>query len=122
MYISTAFGEDVQAYCANVGDDGGVKTIPAGLVAQARKLFFKPFSAVSDAEVRDSTSFRCMSGEIWLCNYGANLVCDKANVSRESAGATASCKENLGSDSVPMAATGHDTIYSWKCAGYKAHL
>jgi hypothetical protein len=79
LYISTASGEDVQAYCANVGDDDGVKTIPAGLVAQARKLFFQPSAAVSDVEVRDTTSFRCMSGKIWLCNYGANLVCGKAN-------------------------------------------
>jgi hypothetical protein len=105
-----------------VGDDDGVKTIPAGLVAQARKLFFQPSAAVSDAEVRDSTSFRCMSGKIWLCNYGANLVCGKANVSRESTGATAFCKENPGSDSVPMAATGHDTVYSWKCVGNKARI
>jgi hypothetical protein len=56
------------------------------------------------------------------CNYGANLVCGKANVSREPAGATAFCKENPGSDSVPMAATGHDTIYSWECAGNKARI
>jgi hypothetical protein len=39
LYISTASGEDVQAYCANVDDDDGVKTIPACLVAQARRLF-----------------------------------------------------------------------------------
>jgi hypothetical protein len=122
LYISTAYGEDVQAYCAKVGNDDSVKTIPAGFVAQARKLFFQPSSAVSDAEVRESTSFRCMSGKIWLCNYGANLVCGKAKVSRESTGATAFCKENPGSDSVPMAATGHDTIYSWKCAGNKARI
>jgi hypothetical protein len=122
LYISTAYGENAQAYCAKVGDDDSVKTIPAGLIPQARKLFFHPSSAVSDAEIRDSTSFRCMSGKIWLCNYGANLVCGKANVSRESTGAMAFCKENSGSDSVPMAATGHDTIYSWKCAGNKARI
>ena len=120
--LSTAHAEDAQAYCAKVGDDDSVKTIPANLVAQARKLFYRSSEEISDAQVRDSTSFRCMSGEVWLCNYGANLVCDKANVSRVSPGASAFCKENPGSDVVPMAATGHDTIYSWECAGNKARI
>jgi hypothetical protein len=61
-----------------------------------------------------------MDGEIWLCNYGANLVCGKANNSRSSAGAAEFCEQNPGSDSVPMAATGHATIYEWKCDGSQA--
>jgi hypothetical protein len=63
-----------------------------------------------------------MAGKVWLCNYGANLVCGKANVNRRSQGASEFCKENPGSDVVPMAATGHDTIYEWKCVGKKAHI
>jgi hypothetical protein len=63
-----------------------------------------------------------MSSKVWLCNYGANLICGKANASHVSAGATAFCKENPGSDSVPMAATGHDTIYQWECLGKEPHI
>jgi hypothetical protein len=61
-----------------------------------------------------------MAGKVWLCNTGANLVCKKADTSRTSAGATDFCKQNPGSDVVPMAATGHGTIYEWTCQGKTA--
>lgn len=121
MYISTAYGKDAQAYCAKVGDDDTVKTAPVRLIMQARKLFdLSP--DIDDAFVRNETTFRCMGGRVWLCFLGANLACGKANISRESAGATAFCKENPGSDFVPLVYVGHDTIYSWECAGYKARI
>lgn len=121
LYIAIAYGEDAQAHCAKVGDDDSIKNIPVSLIAQARKLFdLSP--SIDDAFVHDSTSFRCMGGGVWLCFVGANLPCGKANVSRESAGATAFCKDNPGSDFVPIYAVGHDTIYSWECAGNKARI
>jgi hypothetical protein len=63
-----------------------------------------------------------MAGQVWLCNYGANLVCGKANARRSSRGAREFCEQNLGTDTVPMSATGHDTIYEWKCAGITAQI
>jgi len=63
-----------------------------------------------------------MDGAVWLCNYGANLICAKADLSRASPGAESYCKDNLGSEVVPMAATGHATIYSWECIGNKARI
>jgi hypothetical protein len=63
-----------------------------------------------------------MQNKVWLCNYGANLVCGKANTSRKSKGAAEFCRQNPGSDVVPMAATGHDTIYDWTCVGNEAHV
>lgn len=115
----TARAQDVQSLCARVTDDDRVRRIPAALVPAARRLF--SFSVdTPGGYVRKSTTFRCMEGKVWLCNYGANLVCEKADARRTSAGAADYCKANPGTGVVPMAATGHDTIYEWTCAGNKA--
>jgi hypothetical protein len=63
-----------------------------------------------------------MDGAAWLCNYGANLVCAKVDISRTSTGAQRYCRENPGSEVVPMVATGHATIYSWECIGNKPRI
>ena len=63
-----------------------------------------------------------MNGIAWLCNYGANLVCDKADVNRDSLGAEEFCRENPDSIGVPMSATGHATIYEWKCVGQQPRI
>lgn len=119
LAMGPALAEDVQSLCVRGADSDRVRPIPAALVPEARRLF--SFSSdTPSAYIRKSTSFRCMEGKVWLCTTGANLVCGKANASRKSAGAAAFCKENPGSDVVPMAATGHDTIFEWKCVGTKA--
>lgn len=121
----SAFGQEAPGqglikYCASVGTDDQVRAIPPGLVPQALQLFY--LRPVDPQQVRRSTVYRCMNGAVWLCNYGANLVCAKADVSRVSGGAERYCRENPGSDMVPMAATGHATIYSWQCVGNKAQI
>ncbi|MGQ0444173.1 MAG: hypothetical protein ACT4O2_03355 [Beijerinckiaceae bacterium] len=119
LAVGTVRAQDAKSFCARVTDDDRVRPLPVNLVPAARRLF--SFSAdTPSGYVRKGTSFRCMEGKVWLCNYGANLVCGKANTSRTPAGAADFCKRNLGSDAVPMAATGHDTVYEWQCAGNKA--
>lgn len=120
LALRPAGAQDVQAQalCARTGDNDTVRPIPASLVQRASELF--GISNTPAAFIQKSTSFRCMGGKVWLCNTGANLECGKANTSRISAGAKNFCKQNPGSDIVPMAATGHDTIYEWKCEGKKA--
>jgi hypothetical protein len=54
------------------------------------------------------------------CWVGANLDCGRANVHRSLLGANAYCREHPGADSIPMVATGHDTIYDWHCEGHRA--
>jgi hypothetical protein len=116
--MGTARAQDAKSLCARATDDDRVRHIPAALVPAARRLF--SFSAdTPSGYIRKSTTFRCMEGKVWLCNYGANLVCGKANTSRAAAGAADFCKQNPGSDVVPMAATGHDTVYEWQCVGNK---
>ena len=116
-----AHAQDVPAICAKAGNDDRLRVIPAMLIPRVHHLF--GFSADAPAAlVQKSTSYRCMSGKVWLSNYGANLVCGKANATRRSPGASEFCKANPGSDVVPMAATGHDTIFEWKCAGKVAKI
>jgi hypothetical protein len=118
--IAGPSAEGPRPYCARVGDDDQPKPIPPGLVSQALRLFYlKP---VDPEQVEKSTVYRCMGGAVWVCNYGANLSCAKADVLRVSKGAEAYCREFPGSAVVPMAATGHDTIYSWKCVGKEPRI
>lgn len=111
--------QDVPYLCRLVRNDDRVRPIPITLIPKARELF--EFSAaVPDSFIQQSTTFRCMNGKVFLCNTGANLVCGKASASRSSPGAAAFCKANPDADSVPMVATGHDTIYEWRCNGKEA--
>jgi hypothetical protein len=118
--METALAQTANAFCASAGNDDRVKPIPSELVPAARHLF--ELTSDPAARVQESTVFRCMSGKVWLCNYGANLVCAKGDVSRVSKGAEAYCRESPDSNLVPMVATGHATIYTWKCLGRKPRI
>ncbi len=104
-----------RAYCAKAVNDDRVRPAPASLRAAIKRLF-----NVSGAYALQTTSYRCAGGKVMLCNVGANLPCDKANLSKSLPGAAAWCKDNPNSDFIPMAATGHDTIYNWRCANGSA--
>jgi hypothetical protein len=112
--------QGVSADCARLGDDDHPRPIPSDFVKSAASLF--GFSSGDPDWVRNSTVYRCMGGVAWLCNYGANLTCDKADVSRVSIGADRYCHDFPGSEIVPMAATGHATIFTWTCVGQKARI
>lgn len=111
----------LSSHCAQAGNDDRLRPIPEAIILDVRQAFEMSPETSTDY-VLSSTVFRCMNGKIWLCSYGANLVCDKADVSRVSKGATAYCKGSPGSSFVPMSATGHATIYEWECQGSKAHI
>ncbi|HUO55805.1 MAG TPA: hypothetical protein VMU18_13750 [Rhodoblastus sp.] len=114
-----ALAGDFVGLCA-AGNDDRTRPIPAAIVPQAIKLF--ALAGVDPSFVQQSTVYRCMNGAAWLCNHGANLTCAKADVSRVSKGAQAFCRQNPRSDVVPMAATGHSTIFTWTCDGAKARI
>lgn len=63
--------------------------------------------------------WRCVSGKVLACVYGANIPCgSKANTSRKpTVGIRDYCRQNPGSDFVPMVVTGHETSVSWACRG-----
>lgn len=111
----------MRAECARIGTLDRARAIGAELVEPARALF--GLSASAPAEfVRASTVARCMGGKVWLCNAGANIPCGKADARRDNPGAAAFCKDNPNAAIVPMAATGHATIYAFRCAAGRARV
>jgi hypothetical protein len=65
---------------------------------------------------------RCMDGRLLACFTGANLPCEKMNAARDNKGAEAFCQANPDAPVVPAFATGHDTIYSYRCVGRRAEI
>jgi hypothetical protein len=75
---------------------------------------------IDKAAVTDGVFVRCVGAKLLACYVGANLNCGKANTERSLPGATEWCRQNPGSPTIPMVATGHDTIYEWSCQGRRA--
>ena len=70
--------------------------------------------------VRGGAFVRCAGAKLLACVVGANLNCGKANTRRSLPGASEFCRANPDAQIIPMAATGHDTIYTWRCVGRRA--
>lgn len=113
-----AWAGPAQTLCRSGKTDDETRPIPSSLVPAAVRLF--GLQRMSAEQVRRSTVYRCAEGRVLVCNLGANLPCDKANMSRDLPAADAWCAENAGSDFIPMFVTGHGTIYRWRCNGTKA--
>ena len=101
------------SYCPNPAHAKPAK-VPPDLVAPLAKAFALEPGTLGAAFVR------CVGPKLMGCMVGANLVCDKADQRRALPGATAWCRENPGANVIPMAATGHATIYEWSCNGRNA--
>ncbi len=113
---------DPWTYCQAVGtiDTPDARYIgPANPEAVALSLFRSQVSPDKpmDPQVVKSTTWRCVDGKVLACNFGANIPCrDKANTSKTpTAGMNDFCKANPNSDFIPLAVTGHNSIYAWKC-------
>jgi hypothetical protein len=115
---------DLRQYCRKVGNDDTIRKYDPRMhdeAMRAHKLLFPDAgSAPPDAEFETGSSFRCMDGKVMVCFTGANLVCDKMNADRKNAGADSFCRTQPNADFVPLAATGHDAIYSYRCRDGKA--
>jgi len=107
--------ESPHAYCARVGNDDRLRTPPASLEGALKRLF-----NISGKYALESSYYRCADGKVMLCTVGANLPCGKADMSTMLPQADAWCRDNPNSTFIPMAVTGHDTPYNWRCAGRKA--
>ena len=121
---------DPFAYCAAVGTIdapdaryAGPK-VPDGVIEGFKKAAGLEASTAPSDVFKKATIWRCMEGKVYACNFGANLPCDsKANTDKAPTEAMASyCAANPNSDFIPMSVTGHDTIYSWRCALDKPQL
>ena len=67
-------------------------------------------------------AYRCMDSHLVGCLVGANLPCFKMDASPQNKGADAFCQGNANSDSVPLVASGHGSIYEYKCVGNRAEI
>ena len=115
---------DPFAYCAAVGtvDKPDARYAGPQIPDQIINGFKRAAGLEASSEpmdiLRKTTIWRCMDKKVYACNFGANLPCDsKANTDRTpSQGTQDYCKADPSSDVIPMSVTGHDTIYSWRCA------
>ena len=114
---------DPFAYCASVGtiDKPDARYNGPMNSDEIVKGYLKAAGLDANASYPDAfkqmTIWRCMNNKVYACNFGANLPCDsKADTNRNPTQAMVDfCKENPGSDFIPMAVTGHATIYSFHC-------
>jgi hypothetical protein len=114
---------DPFAYCAAVGtidrpDARYTGTpVPDQIITGFKKAAGVEASTEPMDALRKSTIWRCMDAKVYVCNFGANLPCDsKADTDQTPTEAMkAFCAANPGSDFMPMAATGHATVFSWHC-------
>jgi hypothetical protein len=116
---------DPFAYCAAVGQ---IDTPDARYTGpKMSDTLFKDYltAAKLDSNMdypdqfKQMTVWRCMDGKVYACNFGANIPCDsKANTDKTPTQAMVDfCKANPDVDFIPMAVTGHNVIFSWRCKG-----
>lgn len=110
--------EDAFGYCRRVTTDDDPGRVPASLVPAFVKAFGS--MATSALNVEGYLHYRCYQGTVMGCVVGANLNCGKADVSQTSHGGDDWCQSHTNDANVPMAATGHATVYIWRCSGSRA--
>jgi hypothetical protein len=118
VLASVAFVRPASAtspYCTSGGGHRVAQNTPVALLPEIAQVF-----AVAPDVIGDASFVRCAGGKLMACWVGANLDCDKADRRRSLPGATAWCRDNPDADNVPMVATGHGTIYQWRCVGRRA--
>ena len=116
-FASIAFVDSARAagpYCPGAGHRSA-HAVPAELERSVAEVF-----RIDVAQVRAAAVVRCVGSQLLACWVGANLDCGRADPRRRLVGATAFCRDNPDASNVPMAATGHDTIYDWRCVKGRA--
>jgi hypothetical protein len=114
------------AFCARVGTDdrlGSSYGAASGAALGALEPYLRDALGLSrDVSLPpNEISWRCMDGKVYVCARGANIPCDsKADRSKLNPGAANYCRENPNAAEVPAYATGHRTIYRWKCIDGRA--
>lgn len=90
--------------------------IPLAVAQGLRQAFGLPDTAPLEPFLR-GTSWRCMQGEVYACNIGANLPCgEKADLSRVvTDGMKEFCRQNPDTEVIPAYVTGRATVYQWRC-------
>ena len=103
------------AFCAS----GAGPRAPVPVRRELERKVARTFGVSVDV-VRNGGFVRCADGKLLACLIGANLNCGKADTRRSLPGASEYCRTHPGANDIPMFATGHDTIYAWRCVGKRA--
>jgi hypothetical protein len=111
-FAATAFENSARAadYCPDGADHRVAQKVPAELEQRVARTF-----GIGVDQAREAAMVRCVGPRLMACWVGANLNCGKADTQRRLLGATSFCQDNPDAADIPMAATGHDTIYAWRC-------
>ncbi len=104
--------EAPQHYCSRIGNDDALRTPPSSFAPVLHRLF-----GIDGKYALATSYYRCAGGDLLVCTVGANLPCGKADTNKNLPAATRWCATHDNSDFIPMAVTGHDTPYAWRCAG-----
>jgi hypothetical protein len=114
---------DPAPYCAAVGtiDKPDARYVGEAVPEWIARALMRATGAPADSAPAffKHAAWRCDRGRVVACSYGANIPCDaKADTSRAPGpGAKEFCRENPGADVVPAVATGHATVFAWRCTG-----
>lgn len=106
--------------CAASPTNDALFPLPASFVPAAIKVF--DLHDVTAQDVQTLTVARCMGGHVYACFVGANLPCEKADLSTSQPAISKWCKTNPQSDFVPAFITGHETAYTWQCHNGQASI
>jgi len=115
--------DDPAAYCAAVGtiDKPDARYTGEAVPEWIARALMGATNAPADSSAAffKHATWRCDRGRVLACSYGANIPCEaKADIGRAPGpGAKEFCRENPGADAVPAVATGHATIFAWRCNG-----
>jgi hypothetical protein len=114
------------ASCVQARNDDTIRgydaSLRAGLLTAYQHLFPQAQMPPNEQELQASTHIRCMDDRLWACFTGANLPCEKMNTARDNKGADTFCQANPEAPFVPAFATGHDTIYSYRCVAGRSEI
>ena len=117
---------DPFAYCERVGVDDRLTAAARESSEPSIKILQPYLRAALELPAgpplpAGSVFWRCLQGKVYVCAVGANLPCgSKADRAKRNPGAETYCREHPTTTDVPAYATGHETIYSWRCAEGKA--
>jgi hypothetical protein len=118
----TPTSESPFRFCAHVGTDDRLGEPEGAGIAALAPYLPKAMHLPADAVLApNEIVWRCMDGKVYACERGANIPCDsKADRSKFNRGAVNYCSENPNAADVPAYATGHNTVYLWKCVAGQA--
>lgn len=118
---ATPVASEAAQACAKMGNDDTVRPYSTAMHDAFANAFTDSKGPPVDADLKTGV-YRCMDARLVACLVGANLPCFKMDTARHNTGADAFCQNNKDNDAVPLVASGHASIYAYKCVGTRAEI